>query len=97
MSNSFHTIELTGRLIFESSHSNFRTALSDYLSKSEDDGIQMQITNARDKSEHEDIVVRMQLLRMKQHPMDNIIASRNNKRPAKPVKIKSTDSDTAFY
>lgn len=75
MTNSFHTIKFTGNLIFESKYQNFRVALSEYLSKVDEAGVQLRITNVdHPEEEPEDVVVTMSLVRFKQHPQDHLFA-----------------------
>lgn len=97
----FHIMEMSGRLVFESKHKNFRVALSDYLSQQDHGGIQLKIKDMReDNSYPEDVVVEMTLIRMKQHPQDH----RFPKGQKKPVVARASDQvrhvngvDTCFY
>jgi shikimate 5-dehydrogenase len=92
----FHVIELNGKLIFESMHSNFRMAISEYLNGEKNEGIQLNIKDLCGNNE-EDIVVNMTLVRMKQNPQDNIVKPGAPVRVKAPVKAEATASDTCFY
>lgn len=101
----YHVIKITGNLIFESRHENFRVALRDYLKNSTDDGIQLQIIDMNNKDEHpEDVVVNLSLVKMRQHPEDMKVCVENKIKPLKPIKAirpvqpKTVNgSDTCFY
>jgi hypothetical protein len=71
MSDLFHVIEIKGHLVFESKYRNFRVALSDHLNNSPEEGIQLLVTDLQGKST-EEVVVQMSLIKMRQHPADNV-------------------------
>lgn len=45
MENNFHTLRITGHLIFDSKHRNFRTAFREFIEK---EGMQLQVTDMED-------------------------------------------------
>lgn len=108
----YHSIEFSGNLTFESKTSNFRRALSEYLSRPNDEGIQLNIADCVNKNRpSEDVVVSMFIIRMKQHPQDHThprpiikppervaptVINTGTTLPATKV-VKDTESDTCFY
>lgn len=88
--NCFHTIQITGNLIFESKHQNFRTALHEYLSDPDNQGgVQLAIKSLDTKnSQMEDIVVSMNILKMKQNPQCLTVIPREQKKLVNPEKPK---------
>jgi hypothetical protein len=100
----FHTIKITGALIFESKHSNFRKAISEYLSQSDQGGVQLKLTDLHGAERGtEDVVVDMTLVKMRQHPTDHQYRKRQITQKVEPKKefiVKQTDNgavDACFY
>lgn len=77
MSSFFHVIKIEGGIAFESKHANFRAAVSEYFSHADHGGIQLCFTEMQGAGKRgipvqsEDVVVEMQILRMKQNPADH--------------------------
>lgn len=99
-----HTVQFSGSLVFESNYSNFRKALSDYLSQPEQGGVQLRATNADDaKRDYEDIVVDMTLVKMKQHPDQHQFKKQKTVQKVQALTsfvVETTDRgpvDTSFY
>lgn len=95
----YHSIKITGNLIIESKQKSFRRAISEYLAKPDEEGVQLKITDIDDeKRPSEDIVVTMKLISMKQNPQDHCF--KQSGKLVKPLTGKingSTASDVEFY